>query len=116
MSTEPHVADAEEEFFVISVTPDMCKVGKYVVAFDPMQNLSFEEGGYSAKTYSRDEKILLVDSVIDGVKGNAGKGLKSKVAVKDGHVKVLEGSKTVIIEDRLTARDGDEVDMNVGLA
>ncbi len=116
MSTEPHIADAEDEFFVISVTPDMCKVGKKIVAFEPMQNLSFQEGGYSTKTFSRDEKILLIDSVIDGVKGNAGKGLKSKVAVKDGHVKVLEGSQTVIIEDRLTARDGDEVDMNVGLA
>jgi uncharacterized Zn-binding protein involved in type VI secretion len=47
------------------------------------------------------------------VKGNAGEGLKSKVAVKNGHAKVLQGSKTVIIEDRLAARDGDEVDMNV---
>jgi hypothetical protein len=113
MSTEPHIADADDEFFVISVTPDMCKVGKYVVAFDPMQTLSSEESDYSAKTFSRDEKILLVDSIIDGVKGNAGKGLKSNVAVKNGHVKVLGGSRTVIIEDRLTARDGDEVDMNV---
>jgi hypothetical protein len=113
MSTEPHIADAEDEFFVISVTPDMCKVGKYVVAFEPMQNLSFEEGDYSAKTFSRDEKILLIGSIIDGVKGNAGEGLKSKVAVKNGHAKVLQGSKTVIIEDRLAARDGDEVDMNV---
>lgn len=113
MSTEPHIADAEEEFFVISVTPDMCQVGKSIVAFEPMQNLSFEEGAYSATVFSRDEKILLVDSVIDGVKGNAGKGLKSGVAVKDGHVKVMEGSQTVFIEDRMTARDGDEVDMNV---
>ena len=31
MSTEPHIADAEEEFFVISVTPDMCQVGKSIV-------------------------------------------------------------------------------------
>ena len=44
MSTEPHIADAEEEFFVISVTPDMCQVGKYVVAFEPMQTLMPEEG------------------------------------------------------------------------
>ena len=72
-----------------------------------------EEGNYSSTVFSRDEKILLVDSVIDGVKGNAGKGLKSGVAVKSGHVKVMEGSQTVIVEDRLTARDGDEVDMNV---
>ena len=115
MSTEPHIADAEEAFFVISVTPDMCQVGKYVVAFEPMQTLMPEEGSYSSTVFSRDEKILLVDCVIDGVKGNAGKGLKSGVAVKSGHVKVMEGSQTVIIEDRLTARDGDEVDMNVAI-
>jgi hypothetical protein len=115
MSTEPHIADAEEEFFVISVTPDMCQVGKHIVAFEPMQTLVPEEGNYSASVFSRDEKILLVDSIIDGVKGNAGKGLKSGVAVKNGHVKVKEGSQTVIIEDRLTARDGDEVDMNVAV-
>ncbi len=115
MSTEPHIADAEEEFFVISVTPDICKVGKSIVAFEPMQTLVPEEGNYSSTVFSRDEKILLVDSVIGGVKGNAGKGLKSGVAVKSGHVKVMEGSQTVIIEDRLTARDGDEVDMNVAV-
>lgn len=27
MSAEPHVADAEAEFMVISVTPDFCRVG-----------------------------------------------------------------------------------------
>jgi hypothetical protein len=63
--------------------------------------------------FSRDEKVLLIDSIIDGVKSNAGKGLKSGVAVKSGHVKVMQGSQTVFIEDRMTARDGDEVDMNV---
>jgi hypothetical protein len=115
MSSEPHIADAEDGFFVLAVTPDMCKVGKAIVAFKPMQILSPEEAAFSTTVFARDEKILLLKSTIDGVKGNAGKGLLSGVAVKSGHVEIKEGSDTVIIEDRLTARDGDEVDMNVAV-
>jgi hypothetical protein len=113
MSTEPHIADAEDEFFVLSVTPDMCQVRRAVVAFEPMQKLSSEQGDYSSTVFSRDEKVLLVKSLIHGMQGNAGKGLASGVAVQSGNAIVKEGSSTVIIENRLTARDGDEVDMNV---
>lgn len=115
MSSEPHIADAEDAFFVLAVTPDICKVGKTIVAFKSMQILSPEEAAFSNTVFARDEKILLLKSFIDGVKGNAGKGLKSGVAVKCGHVEIKEGSSTVIIEDRITARDGDEVDMNVAV-
>jgi hypothetical protein len=115
MSTEPHIADAEDEFFVMAVTPDMCRVGKKIVAFEPMQTLSPEYAAFSTTVFARDEKVLLLKSIIKGVKGNAGKGIKSGVSLKSGHVEVKEGSQTVIIEDRLTARDGDEVDMNVAV-
>lgn len=113
MSSEPHIADAEDGFFVLAVTPDMCRVGNQIVAFKPMQILSSEEAAFSTSVFARDEKVLLLKSVIDGVKGNAGKGIASGVAVKSGNVEIKEGSNTVIIEDRLTARDGDEVDINV---
>jgi hypothetical protein len=115
MSSEPHIADAESGFFVLAVTPDMCKVGKTVVAFKSMQILSPEEASYSTTVFARDEKVLLLKSVIDGVKGNAGKGIISGVAVKSGHVEIKQSSSTVIIEDRLAARHGDEVDMNVAM-
>ena len=113
MSTEPHIADAEDGFFVLAVTPDMCRVGKQIVAFKPMQILSPEQAAFSTTVFARDEKVLLLKSVISGVKGNAGKGVISGVAVRSGNVEIKEGSTTVIIEDRKTARDGDEVDMNV---
>ncbi len=113
MSTEPHIADAESAFFVLAVTPDMCKVGNTVVAFKPMQTLPPEQARFSTSVFARDEKVLLLNSVISGVKGNAGKGIISGVAVTSGNVEVKQGSSTVVIEDRLTARDGDEVDMNV---
>lgn len=115
MSTEPHIADAEDGFFVLAVTPDMCRVGKQIFAFKPMQILSPEEASYSTKVFARDEKVLLLKSVIDGVKGNAGKGITSGVAVKSGHVEIKQGSSTVIIEDRMTARHGDEVEINVAM-
>ena len=112
MSDTPHIADAEQAFFVMAVTPDMCKVGKHIVAFKPMQYLPPEEKNYATTVFTRDEKVLMIQSVIDGMKGNAGKGIKSGVSGKDGHTKVTEGCATVIIEDRLSARDGDEVCMN----
>ena len=115
MSSEPHIASAEDGFFVLAVTPDMCKVGNTVVAFKSMQILSPEEASFSTTVFARDEKVLLLKSVIDGVKGNAGKGIASGVAVKSGHMEIKEGSQTVIIEDRLTSRDGDEVDINVAM-
>jgi hypothetical protein len=112
MSDTPHIADAEQQFFVMAVAPDMCKVGKSIVAFKPVQFLPPEKSSYSTMVFARDEKILLVKSIISGVKSNAGKGLKSGVSGKAGHTKVVDGSQTVFIEDRLTARVGDEVCMN----
>jgi hypothetical protein len=112
MSDTPHIADAEQRFFILAVTPDMCKVRKSIVAFKPVQFLPPEKSDYSTTVFSRDMKVLTVKSIISGVKGNAGKGLDSGVSLESGHSKIIEGSSTVIIEDRLTARDGDEVDMN----
>jgi hypothetical protein len=113
MSTNPHIADAESTFFVMAVTPDMCKVGKSIVAFKPFQFLPPEEKAYSTSVFARGEKVLMVKSIIDGVIGNAGKGLESKVSLMAASSKVTEGSHTVLVEGRMTARDGDEVDMNV---
>jgi hypothetical protein len=112
MSDTPHIADAEQDFFVMAITPDMCKVGKSIVAFKPVQYLPPEEKHYATTVFARDEKVLMIKSIIDGMKGNAGKGLKSGVSGKDGHTKIMEGCSNVIIEDRLAARDGDEVCMN----
>ena len=112
MNTEPHIADADEKFFIMSVTPDMCKVGRKVVAFDPLQDLPSKLMNYSEKTIVRDHPIVLLTGIVKGLKGNAGKGLKSGVAVGLGNSKILEGSPTVFIEDKAAVRHGDEVDMN----
>jgi|JI10StandDraft_1071094.scaffolds.fasta_scaffold28168_2 hypothetical protein len=112
MSDSPHIADAEQAFFVIAVTPDMCRVGKKIVAFKPVQFLPPEERAYSTTVFARGEKVLMVKSIISGVTGNAGKGLASQVSLRSGHSKIVEGSRTVLVQGRRVARDGDEVDMN----
>ncbi len=109
---ERHIADAEVEFVVVNVTPDFCRVGKSVVAFDISQNLKPEEANYAKSVFARSERVLMIDSIVDHVKGNAGRGLASGVSLGAGHSKVLQGSGTVIVESRLAARHNDLVEMN----
>lgn len=113
MSLVPHIADAEEEFKVITVTPDFCKVGKYVVPFFPSRVLTPEKLNYAKSVTARSEPILMVDSIVNGVKGNAGKGVKSGVSQSKGHVEMKKGSSTVIVEDRKVMRHNDTCLMNV---
>lgn len=112
MSDVPHIADAEDEFKVMAVTPDFCKVGKIVVPFFPVREIKPQKAAYTKSVYARSEKILLIDSIISGTKGNAGRGVKSGVSRNEGHVKVIEGADTVFIEGRKTARHHDQCWMN----
>jgi hypothetical protein len=114
MSSEKHIADAESTFVVVSVTPDFCKVGKAIIPFDISQTLSPEKARYASSVSARSKAVLLLDSVIQGVQGNAGKGLASGVSLGGGHSKITQGSATVLIESRQTARHLDEVQMNGG--
>ena len=106
MST-PHVADAEDEFYVLAISPDFCQVGNTVIPYFPMRKLPTEEADYATSVFARSEKVLMVDSIVDGVKGNAGAGVKSKVSMGSGHVKMLQGDSTVLVEGRKAARHDD---------
>jgi hypothetical protein len=103
----PHVADAEDEFYVLAISPDFCKVGNQVVPCFPMRKLPTEEADYATSVFARSEKILMVDTIVDGVKGNAGEGIKSGVSLANGHVKMLQGDATVLVEGRKAARHDD---------
>lgn len=116
MSNEPHIADAESNFYVLNVTPDFCIVNGEVCPFDPMQYLTPERASYSNSVFARDKKVLLVDSLTAGIQGNAGNGIQSKVSLADGDVQMVTGSSNVIIENRMTVRHGDLCLMNVKLA
>lgn len=110
--TEKHVADAEAQFHILSVTPDFCQVGNSVVPFDIAQTMPPEKAKYAKTVFARSKPVLMIDSLIEGVKGNAGSGVQSQVSLGGGHSKIAEGSSTVFIENRMAARHDDLVDMN----
>lgn len=113
MSQAKHIADAETEFMVVGVSPDFCKVGKAIIPFDISQTLAPQKSKYTHSVYARGEKVLTLDSVIKGVKGNAGKGVISQVSGSSGCNKVLQGSSSVFAEGNPVARHDDLVGMNV---
>lgn len=110
--SEKHIADAEAGFCILSVTPDFCQVGDDVVPFDIAQILPPEKTQYAQSVFARSEKVLLIDSIVQSVKGDAGSGVQSSVSLDAGHSQIVEGSSTVIIEGRMTARHLDLVKMN----
>ena len=112
MTIEKHVADAETRFMVLNVTPDFCKVGNRIVPFDIVSILPPERAAYAHSVFAHSEKVLMVDSVVKGVTGNAGSGVRSGVSLGAGNVKVITGSKTVFVESRAAARHGDLCEMN----
>lgn len=112
MSEVKHIADAEETFYVKAITPDFCRVGNSVIPFMPMRELKREKDDFAKSVFARGEPVLMVKSIIQGTKGNAGSGVKSGVAQQSGNVKVREGSATVFVEGRAVARHEDICEMN----
>lgn len=111
--SEPHIADGEAQFIAYNISPDFCKVGKKVVPFDLVRILEPQKCDYAVSVFARDEPVLMVDSIVAGVEGDKGKGVGSKVSQGKGHVEIIEGSSTVMVESRCAARHDDLCLMNV---
>jgi hypothetical protein len=109
---ERHIADAEADFKVVNINPDLCFVNGAVVPFEIYRELPPEKSNYAKTVSARGEKVLHVDSVIRGVIGNAGAGVISGVAQGAGNNIVREGAQTVRVEGALVARHHDLVGMN----
>jgi hypothetical protein len=107
-----HIADAEDDFYVINITPDFCRVGKSIVAFDIYHIHTPEECDYARKVFARGRKVLMQSSVIKGVVGDAGAGVTSGTSLGAGDSKIIQGAPTVITEGRSTARHLDFALMN----
>lgn len=108
-----HIADAESTWKVVNVNPDMCIVNGQVVPFEIYRELTPEKSNYSGDVHARGCKVLHVDSVVQGVIGNAGSGVSSGVSRGGGDTKILEGARTVRVNGKLCSRHLDLVDMNV---
>jgi hypothetical protein len=114
MSNRPHIADAEAGFKVVNVAPDFCDVEGTTVPFEIHRDLPHEKTAYAQTVFARGEKVLCVESVIQGVVGNAGKGVVSGVALASGNVEMTHGAQTVNAEGRAVCRHEDLCLMNVG--
>jgi uncharacterized Zn-binding protein involved in type VI secretion len=108
-----HIADKESAFFVYNVNPDFCRVHGAVKGFDIVQFLSQEKTAYSPNMTSRGARVLRVGSVVEAVKGNNGKGVRSTVARGTGDTIIIEGSDRLFVNGFPVCHDGHEVDMNV---
>lgn len=109
---EKHIADAESQFLIVNVTPDFCRIGGYVIPFDIMQLLQPEKHSYAKTVFARGEKVLMIDSVVKEVIGDAGEGVITDVSLVKGDSQITQGSSTVFVEGRQAARHLDEVWMN----
>jgi hypothetical protein len=109
----PHIADAESTWKVVNISPDLCIVNGVVVPFEIYRELTPEKSNYASTVHARGCKVLHVDSINQGVIGNAGSGVSSGVSQGGGDTKILEGSQTVRVEGKLCARHMDLCDMNV---
>lgn len=108
-----HIADAESTWKVCNINPDMCIVGGQVVPFEIYRELPPEKSNYAHTVHARGCMVLHVDSITQGVIGNAGAGVSSGVSQGGGDTIVLEGAKSVHVEGKLGARHLDLCDMNV---
>jgi hypothetical protein len=109
---ERHIADAESEFKVVNINPDMCFVNGAVVPFEIYRELPPEKSNYAHTVHARGCMVLHVDSVVQGVIGDAGSGVISGVSQGAGNNIIREGAKTVHVEGSLVARHDDLVGMN----
>jgi len=107
-----HIADAESTFKVVNIDPDMCFVNGAVVPFEIYRELPPELCDYSHDVHARGSKVLHVDSVIQGVIGNAGSGVISGVSQGAGNNIILKGAQSVHVNGQRCARHKDLVGMN----
>jgi len=107
-----HIADAESTFKVVNIDPDMCFVNGTVVPFEIYRELPPELCNYSHNVHARGCMVLHVDSVIQGVIGNAGSGVISGVSQGAGNNIILQGAQSVHVNGQRVGRHNDLVGMN----
>lgn len=109
---DKHIANRESVWIAENVCPDFCRVNKKVIPFDIQRTLDHELMHYATSVFARGEPVLMEGSVIQGVDGDKGKGIHSKVSLGSGHVRIKAGSPTVFVEGRPVARHLDPCEMN----
>lgn len=107
-----HVANREVQWVALNTDPDWCEVDDEIIPFDISRTLDHELMLYAERVFARGEPVIMLDSVVQGVDGDAGSGVNSRTSQSPGHVWVREGSPTVFAEGRPLSRHLDKVFMN----
>jgi len=110
---DKHIGNRQANYVVVSMAPDVCKVGDALVPFDSFQDLSHEKN-YVTHVRARGQPILTVGSVIAGTQSNAGKGISSGTSLDNGDCQILTGVPHIKCKGMPIARHGSLVAMNNG--
>jgi Bacterial EndoU nuclease len=101
--------------WAINTKKDFCRVGKDIIPFDIVCDLS-KASSYCTNVTANGKPVLAFGHVIPGMVGNAGSGIESDVSGLAGTVVLTNGSPTVTVGDKATVRDGDDCKMNCDAA
>jgi hypothetical protein len=76
---DKHIANRESQWVAINSEPDWCEVGDDVIPFDISRTLDHELALYAKTVFARGVPVLMLDSIVQGVEGDAGSGVSSSV-------------------------------------
>jgi hypothetical protein len=113
--TEREIARKTQIAWAINTKKDFCKVGKNIIPFDIVCDLS-KASSYCTNVTANGQPVLAFGHVIPGMVGNAGSGIESGVSGLAGTVVLTNGSPTVTVGDKATVRNGDDCKMNCDAA
>ncbi len=89
-----HVAHATKDQKAVCTAPDICKVGKDLVAFDSYATLEKKKKA-APNVKAQGSEVYRKGDLIKGVKADAGKHITAGTSQGSGHVKILEGHDNV---------------------
>ncbi len=92
-----HVAHAQG-WKAICTEPDLCKVGKDIIAFDSFATLD-QHHKASPDVKARGTHVYRKGDMIKGVQADAGKHIESGTSQGSGHVKILDGHNNVKVNN-----------------
>ena len=97
-----HMAHAEG-WLAVCTAPDLCKVGKDVVAFNSFATLD-QQHTASSNVKARGTAVYRKGDIIRNVQGDAGQHVVSGTSLGSGHVKILDGQDNVKVNGIAVAR------------
>jgi uncharacterized Zn-binding protein involved in type VI secretion len=97
-----HIAHAQG-WKAVCTSPDYCKVGKDIVAFNSFATLDNKQTA-SPNVKARGTSVYRKDDVIKGVQGDAGEHVVSATSLGRGYVKILDGHAHVKVNGIPVAR------------